>query len=142
MKRLLVLAIVCSLPRPASACGGFFCDQGQPGNPQPVPVNQAAEEILFATDGNSVEVHVRIAYQGDGTAFAWILPVRQVPTLSVGVDATFLALDQMTTPQFRVQTQQLGCGNGASSGGGFAIGCGAAADDAAYGGSGGAGGGG
>ena len=48
MKRFLVLSIVCALARPASACGGFFCDQGpQPGNPPP-PVNQAAEEVLSA----------------------------------------------------------------------------------------------
>src|SRR5262245_34132493 len=104
MRHLIALLLVCALARPVTAwaCGGFFCDRGGQ------PVNQVGEEILFAAEGNAIEVHVRIRYQGSDAAFAWILPVRKVPTLSVGVDAMFVALEQATTPQFRVSVQNLG----------------------------------
>ena len=90
-------------------------------------VIQAGEEVLFAQDGTSIEVQVRIKYMGSDAAFAWILPTRKLPTLSVGIDSTFVALEKTTTPAFSVNRQQLGCGSysfgGGYSGGGF--GCGA-----------------
>ena len=49
VKSLLVAAAGLSastaLPGDALACGGFFCSQN-------APVNQAAERIVFANDGN------------------------------------------------------------------------------------------
>jgi hypothetical protein len=129
MKRLLPLLLLCAHSRPAAACGGFFCDR--PSTPTQMPaVIQAGEEVLFAQDGTSIEVQVRIKYMGSDAAFAWILPTRKVPTLSVGIDATFVALEKTTTPAFRESRQQLGCGY--SYGGGSAspsFGCGA--EDAA-----------
>jgi hypothetical protein len=44
--------------RPALACGGFFCSQQQ-------PVNQAAERIIFADNGDgTVTAVIQILYQG------------------------------------------------------------------------------
>jgi hypothetical protein len=54
-------------PSAAQACGGLFCNVAQ-------PVNQSAERILFAKDGDRVHMHVQIAYQGPPTEFGWLLP--------------------------------------------------------------------
>jgi hypothetical protein len=132
MTRILLLVSVLALGRPAWACGGFFCDRGGQ------PVAQAGEEILFAVDGSSIEVHVRIRYQGSDAGFAWILPVRKLPTLSVGTDATFVALERATTPTFRVAYQSLGCAAPLGRGAGF--GCGATVEEAPASSAGGAGG--
>ena len=139
MKRLLPLLLLCSHARSAAACGGFFCDRPQTPTQMPAVI-QAGEEVLFAQDGASIEVQVRIKYMGSDAAFAWILPTRQVPTLSVGIDATFVALEQNTTPRFGVSATQLGCGYN-SPGGGYSspsFGCGAssAAGESGTGGSG------
>jgi hypothetical protein len=115
---LIGLAPLFAAPARARACGGFFCDRsGQ-------PVVQSGEEILFVADGTHLEVQVRLRYQGSDAGFAWVLPVRKLPTLSLGVDATFLALEQLTVPSFQVRVEQLGCGDyNYGSGGG--LGCGA-----------------
>ena len=42
-RTLLLLAAAASLPAEALACGGFFCDNNQ-------PIDQAAEQIVFAVD--------------------------------------------------------------------------------------------
>jgi hypothetical protein len=54
-----LLATAATLPsRPALACGGFFCSQQQ-------PVNQAAERIIFAENGNgTVTAIIQISYDG------------------------------------------------------------------------------
>ena len=62
----LALGLV-TAPLPALACGGLFCNAV-------TPVNQAAERILFAVDGEQVHMHVRITYQGPPTDFGWLLP--------------------------------------------------------------------
>ncbi|HEY3236040.1 MAG TPA: hypothetical protein VGJ84_15090, partial [Polyangiaceae bacterium] len=49
-----------ALPRTASACGGTFCDSG----PTAMPVDQSGENILFVMNGNTVEAHIQIQYQG------------------------------------------------------------------------------
>ncbi|MGZ3459633.1 MAG: hypothetical protein ACXU86_14155, partial [Archangium sp.] len=59
-----------SAPR-AEACGGFFCSQ--------VPVDQAGERIVFGINGNAVEAHIRIQYQGDARKFAWVVPLQAKP---------------------------------------------------------------
>ncbi|HZS39172.1 MAG TPA: DUF2330 domain-containing protein [Polyangia bacterium] len=108
MKRLIpVLAFCASLfaARVASACGGFFCSRA--------PIDQSGEKILFAVDSSGIEVHVQISYTGSDADFAWVVPTRQVPTLSVGSDAVFSALAQRTAPQFNLRYHAPGfCGFG------------------------------
>lgn len=84
---------------PALACGGFFCGQ--------VPVDQAAERILFAVDSerNETTMVVQIAYQGAAPDFAWVVPLASVPavdSLDVFPQLALTALDAQTGPQFRV----------------------------------------
>src|SRR5262245_30478716 len=101
MKRaLLVLSIALLLPRPAAACGGFFCSTS--------PVDQSGEKILFAVDELGIEVHVQIKYTGTDAEFAWVVPVRQVPTLKLGVDQMFNIVDQMTRPVFYLNWHETG----------------------------------
>jgi MYXO-CTERM domain-containing protein len=67
--------------RDVQACGGTFCDTG----PQAAPVDQTGETILFALDGDFVEAHVQIEYDGgDASKFAWIVPLPEIPEVEVG----------------------------------------------------------
>jgi Uncharacterized protein conserved in bacteria (DUF2330) len=121
----------------ASACGGFFCSQSQ-------GVNQAAERIVFANNGDgTVTAVIEIQYQGPADKFSWLLPISSVPTgdkIGVASALSFQRLQQATNPQYSLQTRvegqcdtnlQLspGSGGSASSGGGFPEGGEASAGD-------------
>jgi MYXO-CTERM domain-containing protein len=68
--------------RPAQACGGTFCDATLPGQQS---VDQTGENLLFVLDGDYVEAHVQIEYDGgDASQFAWILPLPEIPEVEVG----------------------------------------------------------
>lgn len=82
---LLTLPVALCLSQPAWACGGFFCGAQ-------TPVDQAAEEILFALAGDEVTMHVKIAYEGPAEDFSWVVPVAAEPTLEIGTDALFTTL--------------------------------------------------
>ena len=81
-------------PSTAHACGGTFCDN----LPEPMPVDQSGEDILFVSDGLNVEVHVRIQYTGEAERFAWVLPLQGIPEVAVGSDPLFTALSNATAP--------------------------------------------
>jgi hypothetical protein len=87
---------------PAQACGGFFCSQAQ-------PVNQAAERIIFADNGNgTITAVIQILYEGPSENFSWLLPIGSVPegdALAVGSDLAFSRLQQATNPQFNLTTR-------------------------------------
>jgi MYXO-CTERM domain-containing protein len=80
----------------ALACGGFFC--------QAVPVDQAAERIVFAVDEveRKVEVHVQISYEGAAEEFAWVVPVAANPELFASVDDLFSRLSPLTMPTWNL----------------------------------------
>jgi MYXO-CTERM domain-containing protein len=85
-------------PSPASACGGFFCDNSQ-------PVNQAAERIVFAyEDDGSVTAVIQIQYAGEADRFAWVLPVAGSPEVAVSSNAAFQRLQSATNPQYILNT--------------------------------------
>ena len=70
----LALAVGLSSPAAALACGGFFCSS--------TPVDQQAERILFVDEGDDTwSAYVEIQYKGESDAFAWIVPVPEVPEL-------------------------------------------------------------
>ena len=102
-------------PRAASACGGTFCDSG----PTAMPVDQTGENVLFVMDGQSVEAHVQIQYQGEAAKFAWIVPMPAVPTVTVGSQPLFSSLLSSTVPSygFSQTFDQCGTGGGAGAGG-------------------------
>jgi hypothetical protein len=91
------------MPGVASACGGFFCNQAQ-------PVNQAAEGIIFADNGDgTVTAVIQIQYQGPSTNFSWLLPISSVPKSKddIGI-ASNLALQRLqtaTNPSYRLNTR-------------------------------------
>ena len=91
------------LPAVALACGGFFCNQNQ-------PVNQAAESIIFADNGDGTTTAViQIQYQGPAESFSWLLPISSVPDAETGIGvASNLALQRLqsaTNPSYTLTTR-------------------------------------
>jgi hypothetical protein len=101
-----LFSVVLSLPAPALACGGFFCNRDQ-------PVDQSGETIVFAIDeeADKVEVHVQIAYQGAAEDFAWVLPAPSEPELFLSTEALFQELERSTAPSWSLSSRVEGtCG--------------------------------
>jgi hypothetical protein len=107
MQRLTVSAAVgvtalAGLSRSAHACGGFFCSQTQ-------PVNQAAERIIFADNGDgTITAVIQILYEGPSKNFSWLLPISTVPAgddLAVASDLAFTRLQAATNPQYNLTTR-------------------------------------
>src|ERR1700733_12859194 len=89
------------LPGVASACGGFFCNQSQ-------PVNQAAEGIIFADNGDgTVTAVIQIQYQGPSTSFSWLLPISSINIADIGVasDVALQRLQSATNPLYTLNTK-------------------------------------
>lgn len=96
---VLTGAVMVAAPQPAEACGGFFCD----GGPQPMPVDQTGEDILFVMDGDEIEVHIRVEYDGEAENFAWLIPASSVPTdFNVGSQALIDAVKAATVPTYGI----------------------------------------
>ena len=88
---LIFLAGLASV-QPAWACGGLFC--------QNVPVDQAAERIIFTVDPGVVTAYVQINYTGSAPDFAWVVPVPSVPEVDVAEMDSFNELQAATDPVF------------------------------------------
>jgi Uncharacterized protein conserved in bacteria (DUF2330) len=84
---------------PANACGGFFCSLSQ-------PVNQAAERIIFADNGDgTVTAVIQIQYQGPSESFSWLLPISTPPSeIKLASDQAFTTLQGATNPQYTLTT--------------------------------------
>lgn len=80
---------------PAEACGGFFC--------QNVPVDQTGEQILFAVEGDQVEAHVQIQYQGAAEDFSWVVPVPSLPEIGVSSSTVFARLAASAGIRFQLE---------------------------------------
>jgi MYXO-CTERM domain-containing protein len=91
-----------ALPRSASACGGFFCSQA-------AGVNQAAERIVFANNGDgTVTAVIEIQYQGPSDKFSWLLPISSVPMgkdIQVASSQAFGRLQTATNPRYSLTTR-------------------------------------
>ncbi len=94
-RAILVVAMTAALfsSAPAEACGGFFCSQAQ-------PVIQNSERIVFSVDGDAIETHVQIFYEGPSEQFAWIVPVPSNPDTFISTDTLFDTLAFQTGPTF------------------------------------------
>src|SRR5215470_3077913 len=86
-------------PREADACGGMFCD----GGPQPMPVDQTGENILFVWEEDYIEAHIQIQYVGEPAKFGWVIPLQGVPEFSVGSEPLFQALLAGSVPTYGYQ---------------------------------------
>jgi hypothetical protein len=81
-----------------------------------MPVDQTGEDILFIADGETVEVHIRIQYEGEAENFAWVIPVLSVPTdFRVGSEAFFDNIKAATVPTYGITNQFDSCDMGGSS---------------------------
>ena len=100
---------------PAEACGGTFCDVG----PQGMPVDQTGENIIFAFNGNTVEVHVQIAYDPNTEAskFSWVVPLTSLPEFHVGSQILFDNVLNGTVPFYGFNTSNEFCGEVGGDGG-------------------------
>lgn len=78
--------------QPTLACGGLFC--------QNIPVDQAAERIIFTVDPGQVSAYVQINYTGAAPDFAWVVPVPSVPDVDVVEMDSFQELQAATDPVF------------------------------------------
>ena len=105
----LAAAMTLAAPRPADACGGTFCD----GGPQPMPVDQTGENVLFVVNGQHVEAHIQIQYDPDTDAdqFAWVIPLQALPQFSVGSEPLFQNLLTGSVPSYLLNTQNEFCGS-------------------------------
>ena len=70
-----------------------------------MPVNQAAERILFAVEGDKMAMHVQITYQGPPADFGWLLPVPEDVDYGLSSELLFDLLDQNFGPQFRLNRE-------------------------------------
>ena len=94
---LACAALVLVSPRPAEACGGFFCD-----NLSFIAIDQTKERILFEVNGDeTLTVNVEISYSGSPEAFAWVVPVPASFSGELGVlpPSTLRLLDAATAPR-------------------------------------------
>lgn len=102
MGAVLATGLVGASSREAAACGGFFCSQTQ-------PVNQSAERIVFADNGDgTVTAVIQIMYQGPSQNFSWLLPISTVPEdgeIAVSSDLAFARLQAATNPQYNLTTR-------------------------------------
>lgn len=93
-----------AVPR-AGACGGFFC--------QAVPINQAAEQIIFRQDGTQITAVVLIQYIGEAEDFSWVVPVPanldSTDKLATGSDVLMSQLEMATRPQFDLAIEGEAC---------------------------------
>ncbi|MEE2787701.1 MAG: DUF2330 domain-containing protein [Myxococcota bacterium] len=96
--RYVIGLMICLMPAVSWACGGLFCNNAQ-------PINQAAERILFALDGDQLHMHVRITYSGPPSEFGWLLPVPEDVETTVSSEELFVALDRRFAPRFNLRTE-------------------------------------
>jgi len=135
--RLSIAAAICLatllVPAAAFACGGLFCAQPTPMAPEPQPVDQSAELIVFQVHGDgTITAHVQIQYVGEPDNFAWVVPVPGVPEIRESNPRLFEMLEQDTGLDVDLP-QPIGCQQnqqffgGGDSGDGIV--CGGAASD-------------
>lgn len=108
----LSAACLLSLSSRALACGGFFCSQS-------APVNQAAERIVFAENGDgTVTAVIQILYEGPAESFSWLLPISTVPRgnedIGIASNLAFARLQGATNPQYNLTTRIEGTCRGGS----------------------------
>ena len=108
--------------RDASACGGCF-------GPESETTLVTGHKMVLSVSEAQTTLWDEVAYSGDPSSFAWVLPIKGVATVGLSSDALFQALDQLTAvsvaPPFTCPPPSDDCffGGGATgSGGGTAVG--------------------
>lgn len=109
MRALVVaglLSITIGHATSARPCGALFRSE--------VDQNLAidAQRALVILRASTVEMHLQLHAATGGADFAWIIPVPGVPSLALGDQAIFDALDRMTTPEVEIVAESGGGGGG------------------------------
>ncbi|AKT40299.1 DUF2330 domain-containing protein [Chondromyces crocatus] len=114
---LTAASMAVAAPRVAEACGGVF-PREVPGQP-PEIITVTSQRIALSLSTEQSVLWSQIAYEGDPSDFAWVLPVGPGAVLEASTDAWFEALEAFTAP--RVLAPLVTChddsGSGSSSGG-------------------------
>ena len=87
---LMALGLI--IPKPAQACGGFFCSQN--------PIAQSGEQIIFGVEPGKVSATIQINYTGEAKDFAWVIPVASQPEITLAPGAMFNEIGMATQPQY------------------------------------------
>src|SRR5688500_8561184 len=99
--------------RVAHACGGCF-------TPPETPTVVTDHRMVLTISKSQTTLYDQIRYQGDPSAFAWVLPISGVATVGLSSNVLFQSLDQ-STQTLILPPQQGGFGGasgaGSSSGG-------------------------
>src|SRR5262245_19586345 len=117
-----LLALATTTVNDAQACGGCFVQQTE--NTQ-----VTSHRMALSISATETTLWDQIAYSGDPSSFAWVLPIRGQVELGLSSDALFETFDQLTrvtvaSPQIQCPPSQ--CNGGPLSGGdGFSTGTGA-----------------
>lgn len=114
----ILLATVISAER-ARPCGAVFPSRSS----QNLAID--AQRALLVVGEDDVALHLQLATASDGEAFSWVIPVPGaggVPTVALGDQAVFDALDALTTPTVTVTQDSggggIGCGSANKAGDG------------------------
>lgn len=118
---LVGASAVLAAPQTAEACGGTWCDAG----PTPMPVDQTGENIVFVRDGDTIEAHIQIQYEGEADRFGWVIPLQSLPEFSVGSEPFVQGLLAGTVPTYQLTTQRDDCSLEGGNNSGFPPGDGA-----------------
>lgn len=99
------LALVAAAPVSARAAGALF---GQPGveGADPTIVQSTA---VFVPSSDATEVHLRLEIEGATELMSWVIPVPAPPSVTVGSEAMFGALDAASVSIFRWTTSADAC---------------------------------
>lgn len=85
---------------PAFACGAFFRSETS----QNLAIG--AQRALMVVAEDTIALHLQLTADSDGAQFSWIVPVPEgggPPTVELGDQALFQALDQLTTPRVTIR---------------------------------------
>ncbi|MCA9518219.1 MAG: DUF2330 domain-containing protein [Myxococcales bacterium] len=109
--RTAALAFVTTLGLLAAAptarpCGVFVPDS------ETANVAIDAQRALLVLHERTVDMHLQLTADTDGSDFAWLLPVPDEPGLALGDQAVFDALDDLTTPRVTAPAKDSGGGGG------------------------------
>src|SRR5262245_11866346 len=98
----IAAAVILAEPRQAQACGCFT-----PPDPS-VPIVQAGERIVFGMENGYVVAHIQVQYSGSANEFGWLLPLPELPEISVGTDELFTRIIATTQPLYRLDREYFG----------------------------------
>jgi hypothetical protein len=114
---ILAILFLLGIDKKAHAGGGFFSEPR-------TPVLQAAETIIFGVQqiehnnsnnnggssgnnnsiaGINVTMQIRILYEGPPSEFSWVIPLPAKPTVGIGSEILFHALEEAAAPVFNLR---------------------------------------